>query len=51
MQTIMQTIFKVFNLLQYSLLSFGSFLALKHVRSQLPNQGSNSHPLHWKVKS
>ena len=22
-----------------------------HVRSQFPNQGSNPHPLHWKVES
>ena len=40
------------NLLQYYLwfLCFG-FLAMRHVGSQLPDQGSNLHPLHWKVKS
>ena len=27
------------------------FLAQRHVRSYLPKQGLNSHPLHWKVKS
>ena len=27
------------------------FLAMRHVRSQLPDQGSNLQPLHWKVKS
>ena len=27
------------------------FLAVRHVGSQLPDQGSNPHPLHWKVKS
>ena len=27
------------------------FLALNHVGSYLPNQRSNPHPLHWKVKS
>ena len=33
-----------------SVLCFG-FLAARHVGSQLPDQGSNPHPLHWKVKS
>ena len=27
------------------------FLAPRHMGSQLPHQGSNQHPLHWKVKS
>ena len=27
------------------------FLAISHVESQLSKQGSNLHPLHWKVKS
>ena len=26
-------------------------LAKRHVRSQLPEEGANPHPLHWKVKS
>ena len=49
----MWTIFKVFiefitvQLLLYALI----FLAMRHVRSQLPDQGSNPHPLHWKVHS
>ena len=30
-------------------LSFG-VLATRHVESQLPNQESNPHLLHWKVK-
>ena len=30
-------------------LCFG-FLSGRHVGSQLPRQGSNPHPLHWKVK-
>ena len=27
------------------------FLAMRRVGSQLPGQGSNPHPLHWRVKS
>ena len=27
------------------------FLAMRHVESQLPSQGSKSHPLCWKMKS
>ena len=27
------------------------FWPLRQVRSQLPNQGSNPYPLHWKAKS
>ena len=27
------------------------FWPLRHVGSQLPNQGSNPYPLHWKAKS
>ena len=40
------------NLLQYCFccLRFG-FLAARHVGSELPDQGSNPHPLHWKAKS
>ena len=39
-----------------SLLNFwvrggGLFWAMRHVRSQLPDQGSNLQPLRWKVKS
>ena len=26
------------------------FLAMSHMGSQLPDQGSNPHPLHWKVR-
>ena len=47
----MWTIFKVF----IEFLGSGGvlfwFLAMRHVRSQLPDQGSNLQPLHWKVKS
>ena len=28
-----------------------SFLAKRHMGSQLPDQGLNPHHLHWKVKS
>ena len=35
------------NLLQYCF-CFG-FLTLRYVGSQLPNQGSNPQPLHWKA--
>ena len=34
-----------------SILCFWFFLAARHVKSWLPGQGSNPHPLHWKVKS
>ena len=36
------------NLLQYV---FYVSSHMRHVRSQLPDEGSNPHPLHWKVKS
>ena len=47
------TISKVFiNLLQYSFcFMFWPLLAVRHVGFQLPDQGSNPHPLHWKAKS
>ena len=42
----------VLNLLQYCFCCLCSgFVASWHVGSQLPDQGSNPHPLHWKVKS
>ena len=49
---LMWTIFKVFIefvtilLLLFTLWFFGH----RHVRPQFPNQDSNPHPLHWKVK-
>ena len=50
----MWTIFKVFIEFVTVLLLFyvflGGVLAMKHVGPQLPNQRSNVHPLHWKVK-
>ena len=41
------------DLLQYCfcLTFFGFFFAMRHVGSQLPGQGLNPCPLHWKVKS
>ena len=49
----MQTLFKVF--IEFvtilSLFYVFGFLDGRHVVSQLPNQGSNLHPLHWKAKS
>ena len=50
---LMETIFIVF--IEFvnniaSVLCFGS-LAARHVGSQLPDQGSNPHPLCWKAKS
>ena len=40
------------SLLQYCFyFMFLVFLAARHVKSWLPGQGSNPHPLHWKVKS
>ena len=27
------------------------FLAVQHVRSQFPDQGSDPHPQHWKAQS
>ena len=33
-----------------SVLCFG-VLTARHVGSELPNQGSNLYPLHWKAKS
>ena len=33
-----------------SVLCFG-FGAMRHVGSQLPDEGSDPHPLHWKLKS
>ena len=40
----------ILNLLQY-IVSVSHFVSMKHVGSYLPDQGSNLHPLHWKVKS
>ena len=40
------------NLLQHCLCGLcSSFLSWRHVGSWFPNQGSNSHSLHWKAKS
>ena len=49
----MWMIFKVFIELVTVLLLFNVlvFLAKSHMGSWLPNQGSNPHPLFWKVKS
>ena len=52
----MWTIFKVFFefvtiLLMFYGFFFFFFLAMRHVRSYLPDQGLNPHPLHWKGKS
>ena len=49
----MWTTFKVFmNLLQYCFcFMFVVFLATRDVGSQLPDQGSNPNPMHWKAKS
>ena len=50
----MWTIFKVFFEFVTILLMFYGlffFLAVRHVRSLLPDQGLNPHPLHWKGKS
>ena len=50
---LMRTIFKVFIEFGYhivSVFSFGS-LAVRHVGSQLPNQGCKMQPLHQKAKS
>ena len=47
------TIFKVFSefvTIFLLFLCFG-FLVVRHMGSQLSNQGSNPHSLHWKVKS
>ena len=39
------------NLLQYCLCCLcPGFLAMGHMGSLLPDQGSNLHPLHWKAK-
>ena len=48
----MWTIFSLYWICYHivSVLRFG-FLAMRHVGSWLPYQGSNPHPLHWKVKS
>ena len=45
--------FYLLNLLQYCFCYIPFvFLAMRHVRSQFPNQGSNPHlPSHWKAKS
>ena len=49
---LMWTVFKVFTeSLQYCFCFVFCFLAKRHVGSWLPEQGSNLHPLHWKVKS
>ena len=42
--------FKVFTELVATLLLL-SLLATRHVGFQLPDQGLNTHSLHWKVKS
>ena len=47
----MWTILKVLNLLQNCFFFMFWFLAPRHVVSKLPDQGSNLHSLHWKVKS
>ena len=50
---LMQTILKVLHWICYnidSVLCFG-LLAVRHVGSQLPDQGSNPYPLHQKMKS
>ena len=49
----MWTIFKVFIEVVTALLLLFMFwfLAGRHRGSQLPRQGSNPHPLHWKAKS
>ena len=40
------------NVLQYCFYFYVlGFLATRHEGSQLPDQGLNLHPLHWKVKS
>ena len=39
------------NLLQYCFCYVFLYLAMRHMGSQLPNQGLNLQPLHWKVKS
>ena len=46
----MWTVFKVFAELVTTLLVF-LLLAVKQVRSQLPEQGQSLHPLHWEVVS
>ena len=38
------------NLLQHCFFLCFGVLAPRHAESQLPDQGSNLHPLHWKVK-
>ena len=44
--------FKVFTeFLTILLLFCFGFLAMRHAGSQIPNQASNPHPLHWKVES
>ena len=49
----MWIIFKVFNEFVTILLLFHHLvsLAMRPVGSQLPDQGSNPHPLRWKAKS
>ena len=44
---LLQLIYNV--MFTYSFLIFGH--TLQHVASQFPDQGSNPHPLHWKVES
>ena len=57
-----RTLFKYYyfksllNLLQYHFCRFCSgfvvfFFTMRHVGSQLPDQGLKPHPLHWKAKS
>ena len=44
--------FEIFiDLWQYWFYFILFFLAVKHMRSWLPDEGSNQHPLHWKEKS
>ena len=46
------TLFKVFIELMTILLVLGfGFLAVRHAGCWLPKQGSNLHPVNWKVKS
>ena len=47
----MWTIFKVFIEFATTLLLFFYFLAERLVRYSFLDQGSNPHPLYWKLKS
>ena len=49
--TIKKKLKSLLNLLQYCLCCLcPGFLAMGHMGSLLPDQGSNLHPLHWKAK-